>query len=57
MFGAGAALTKDPAMTDLGPLHAKIGEQALQIEFHVAFPDKLADKHPRTVAIRFSHGL
>jgi transposase len=32
-FGAGAAVTKDPSMTDLGPLHAKIGQQALEIDF------------------------
>ena len=33
VFGAGAAVTKDPSMTDLGPLHAKIGQQALEIDF------------------------
>jgi transposase len=33
VFGAGAVVTKDPSMTDLGPLHAKIGQQALEIDF------------------------
>jgi transposase len=33
VFGAGAAVTKDPSVTDLGPLHAKIGQQALEIDF------------------------
>jgi hypothetical protein len=33
VFGTGAAVTKDPSMTDLGPLHSKIGQQALEIDF------------------------
>jgi transposase len=33
VFGAGAAVTKNPSMTDLGPSHAKIGQQALKIDF------------------------
>jgi len=33
VFGAGAATTKERSPTDLGPLHAKIGQQALEIDF------------------------
>ena len=33
VFGAGAATTKERSPTDLGPLHAKTGQQALEIDF------------------------
>jgi transposase len=33
VFGAGAVATKERAPADLGPLHAKIGQQALEIDF------------------------
>ena len=33
VFGAGAVAAKERAPADLGPLHAKIGQQALEIDF------------------------
>lgn len=33
VFGSGAVAGKERAPADLGPLHAKIGQQALEIDF------------------------